>query len=173
MTAQEMTGETEISLREQKLAYILQSSLDFAFRQMAQGQRLIPFATRVQMSGAVDFLREEDETTQVPLAEVYDLTCKSIRFQAEEGQLQAAALVAPIQSDEKELGEGFFQAIRVHLEMFDYCRLIFQPYRIEPGVDGEKGKLVMGNMVATAAEHVVFGVDLRGSGEGRTIFSLT
>jgi hypothetical protein len=40
-------------------------------------------------------------------------------------------------------------------------------------VDGEKGKLVMGNMVATAAEHVVFGVDMRGSGEGQTIFSLT
>lgn len=168
-----MTEETDLSLREQKLAYILQSSLDFAFRQMAEGKRLIPFATRVQMTGAVDFLREEDESTQVPLTEVYDLTCKSIRFQAEEGQLQAAALVAPIQSDEKELGKGFFQAIRVHLEMHDYCRLIFQPYRIEPGVGGEKGKLVMGNMVATAAEHVVFGVDLRGSGEGRTIFSLT
>ncbi|MES2700911.1 MAG: hypothetical protein V4647_14975, partial [Pseudomonadota bacterium] len=68
MTAQEMTGETDLSLREQKLAYILQSSLDFAFRQMAEGKRLIPFAARVQMTGAVDFLREEDESTQVPLA---------------------------------------------------------------------------------------------------------
>lgn len=168
-----MTDANDLNLREQKLAYLLQSSLDFAFRQMAEGKRLIPFATRVQMTGAVDFQREEDESTEVPLAEVYDLVRQSIRFQAEAGELQAAALVAPIQSDEEELGEGFFQAIRVQLEMHDYCRLIFQPYRIEPGIGGEKGQLVMGNLVATASEHVVFGEDTPDDSDGRTIFSLT
>jgi hypothetical protein len=168
-----MSEQNDLDLREQKLAYLLQSSLDLAFQTMAEGKRLIPFATRVQMNGAVDFQREEDESTELPLGEVYDLTRQSIRHQAENGELQAVALVAPIQSDEKELGEGFYQAIRVQLEMADYCRLIFQPYRIEPGADGAKGKLVMGKLVATATEHVVFGVDVRDDFGGRTIFSLT
>ncbi|MEO5707973.1 MAG: hypothetical protein ABIT10_02600 [Alteraurantiacibacter sp.] len=168
-----MTNQTDLNLREQKLAYVLQSSFDFAFRQMAEGKRLIPFATRVQMSGAVDFQREENESTELPLAEVHDLVRQSMRSQAVAGELQAAALVAPIQSDEKILGEGFYQAIRVQLEMADYCRLFFQPYRIEPGVGGEKGKLVMGKLVTTAAEHVIFGEEPTEGDSGRTIFSLT
>lgn len=166
-----MSDDGFLDEREHKLAWLLQSSLDFAFRRMSEGQRLIPFATRVVASGAVDHFRLAGEETTAPLAEIYDRVSAALAVQAFEGNVQAVALVAPVQGKEEELGQGFFQAIRVHLEMPAYARVVFQPYRIDAGGEGEKSKLALGNLVAEAAEHVVFGGD--GPEETRTIFSLT
>jgi hypothetical protein len=168
-----MSEQLTLEEQEHRLAFLLQTSLDFAFGQMAKGKRLIPFATRVAHDGAIDFQRTADEGTELPLAEVYEQIRAGMRAQVVAGGLQAAALVAPIQSDEMELGEGFFQAIRVQLEMPDYCRLIFQPYRVDPGEEGGAGKLVLGGLVATASEHMVFGAEPPEGEDGRTIFTLT
>lgn len=168
-----MTDEVPATDREQRLAYLLQVSLDFAFGRMSEGKRLIPFATRVSGSGAVDVFRVASEETDTPLGELYARVEKSMAAQADANDLQAVALVASIQGEEKVLGDGFFQAIRVHLEMPDYSRVIFQPYRIDAGGQGEKSQLALGNMVATAEEHVVFGEDIGGQYGGATIFNLT
>lgn len=168
-----MTDQIEMTDREQRLAYLLQVSLDFAFGRMSEGKRLLPFATRVSGSGAVDVFRVAGEDTDTPLGDLYARVEQAMAAQADANDLQAAALVASIQGEEKVLGVGFFQAIRVHLEMPDYARVIYQPYRIDAGGEGEKSQLALGNMVAEEADHVVFGEDSGGAFEGATIFSLT
>ena len=157
--------------REHRLAYLLQSALDFTFQRMSEGRRVIPFAIQVLGDGAVDYARVAGDETETPLGEIYDQVELRMRTLADQGNLQAVALVAPIQGVEAELGEGFYQAIRVHLEMPDYVRLIFQPYRVTEPDNSGKGKLVLGKMVSTATEHCVFGEDAPGG--GRTIFNLT
>ena len=166
-----MTQVLTLEQREHRLAYLLQSALDFTFQRMSEGHRVIPFAIQVLGDGAVDYARVAGDETEMPLGEIYDQVEQRMRALADAGNLQAVALVAPIQGDERELGEGYYQAIRVHLEMPDYVRLVFQPYRVTDPDESGKGKLVLGRMVATAAEHCVFGEDA--PGEGRSIFNLT
>ena len=168
-----MTDQVPATEREQRLAYLLQVSLDFAFGRMSEGRRLIPFATRVAGSGAVDVFRVAGDETDTPLDELYQRVVGAMAAQADAGDLQAVAVVAAIQGEERILGEGFWQAIRVHLEMPDYSRVIFQPYRIDSGGEGEKSNLALNNMIAADEGHMVFPGDGTGSSDGATVFSLT
>ena len=168
-----MTEETTLNEREKLLATLLQVSLDFAFGRMSEGKRLIPFAGRVGTSGAIDLFRVAGDETDTPLDELHQRVISAMAEQADANALNAVALVAPIQGEESILGAGFFQAIRVHLEMPGYSRVIFQPFRIDAGGKDEKSQLALGNMVAAAEEHVVFGEEMTSNFGGATIFNLT
>ncbi len=168
-----MSDQTPLDENERKLAFLLQTSLDFAFGRMSEGKRLIPFATRMADGGNIDFVRLAGEETTDPLGEIYDRVEQHMAALADAGGVLAAALVAPVQLDEAVLGKGFYQAIRVHVETPDFVRLILQPFRIDAGGAGEKSQLALGKLVTTAAEHAIFGTDMGDGQAGRTIFSLT
>jgi hypothetical protein len=117
--------------------------------------------------------RVAGEETDTPLDELYQRVVGAMAAQADANDLQAVALVAAIQAEESVLGEGFWQAIRVHLEMPGYARVIFQPYRIDAGGEGEKSQLALNNMIASDDEYVVFGEETGGDFGGATVFNLT
>ncbi|MXO72049.1 hypothetical protein [Alteraurantiacibacter buctensis] len=168
-----MSDEGYMDEREHKLAYLLQVGLDTAFGRMSEGRRVIPFAVRVAGSGAVDIYRVASEETDTPLDQLYAIVEQAMADQADAHDLQAVALVAPVQGEERVLGHGFFQAIRVHLEMPDYARLVFQPYRIDAGGEGEKSQLALGKLVPEAVGRAVFGDESGGRMVGTTLFALT
>jgi hypothetical protein len=149
-----MSGETQ-AVSEHGLAMLLEASRDFAIRQIAQGQRLIPFAGRANLTGEIDFIRFVDEDTELPLGEIYDRTQAAIAQEASAGQLVAATTVSAVAGQAGQFGEGFDSAIRIHVEAPGYSRVVLAPYRIEQ-TDGAGAKLVVGEMLPTEAEPAVF-----------------
>jgi hypothetical protein len=57
----------------------------------------------------------------------------------------------------EEPGSDFRDAIRVLIDAPGYCRLIYQPYRMELGaLPGKMGKVETGKMFAVEARQEVF-----------------
>ncbi len=137
------------------LALLLQASRDFALSQVAHGHRLIPFGARVMPSGEIDFIRYVDEDTQLSLDAVYDQTQATLAREALAGQIIAAAAIAAVGGDQAELGEGFDQALRVHVEAPGHSRIVLSPFRIEAR-GGEQPQIRIGDMQVREASGVVF-----------------
>lgn len=135
---------------EQQLALLLQAARDFAFQQLAQGQRLIPYAARAKADGAIDFIRFVGADSEQPLGDILDQTQSALAAEARAGQLLAAATVALVEGPESDLGAGFDTAIRVHVEAPGHSRIVLVPYRIEDA------HLFDGEMVVMAADAAVF-----------------
>ena len=135
---------------DEQLAFLLQIARDFAFQQMARGERLIPFVARAPMEGDIDFIRFVDEDCELPLDEIYAQTQDAVAKEARDGGLLAAATVAAVQSPAGALGTGFATALAVHIEAPGHSRMVLMPYRIE----GDE--LQTGEFIVNAAEPAVF-----------------
>lgn len=136
-----------MSASPEQLALLLQASRDFALKQMARGNRLIPYAARVKLDGEIEFIRFVDEKTELPLDEVFAKTSEVIAGEAGRGELLAASLTAAVVLDEPE--QGFETALRVDVEAPGYCRQVLVPYAIDaPTAGEEKGSLRLGQMIA-------------------------
>lgn len=145
-----------MSEQHERLALLLQASRDFALEQMARGNRLIPFAGRVKPDGEIEFVRFVDESTELPLDEVYAGTLSVMAEEAGRGELIAASLTAAVMLDEPE--QGFDTAIRVHVEAPAFSREVLVPYAIDPAEPGEdKGSVRLGELVPYEAEATIFG----------------
>ncbi len=139
-----------VAATDEQLALVLQLAREFAFLQLAQGNRLIPFVTRAPMQGDIDFIRFVDEDSELPLDEIYAQSQDTVAKEARNGQLLAVATVAAVQAGEAELGAGYTTALSVHLEAPGHSRMVLVPYRI----DGDE--LRMGVMIVNAADPAVF-----------------
>ena len=147
------------ALTDEQLAMVLQASRDFALDQMARGDRLLPFATRVPPQGEIAFARYANEDTQESLDTIYTMTQKATAAEVAQGDLVGAALVATVKLDPPIKGDE--HAIRVHLETKGRCLEVLAPFSIsEPGqADGDgnsKRELSLGEMVTNRAEAVLF-----------------
>lgn len=139
-----------VAATDEQLAYLLQIARAFAFQQLAQGNRLIPFVARAPMEGDIDFIRFVDEDSDLPLDEIYAQTQDTVAAEARDGTLLAAATVAAVQAAEGALGTGFANALAVHIEAPGHSRMVLMPYRIE-GDD-----LHTGEFIVNPAEPAVF-----------------
>ncbi|MCL6250710.1 hypothetical protein M3P36_06580 [Altererythrobacter sp. KTW20L] len=149
-----MSAENQ-AIGEQGLALLLEASRNFAISQIAQGQRLIPFAGRANAAGEIDFIRFVDEDTELPLDEIYDKTQAAIAEEARAGQLVAATMVSAVGGTPGQFGEGFDSAIRVHVEAPDYSRVVLAPFRVEQS-EGQDAKLVVGELLPIEADPAIF-----------------
>lgn len=145
-----------VTVTNEQLGLLLQLARDFAFGQMSKGKRLVPFAARMPVEGEIDFIRFVDESTLLPLGEVHSRTQGALRRQVRKGELLAVATVATVQAPEADLGRGFTQAVRVHVEAPGFSRQMLTPFRVEPGAEGAPGKLATAEMIVLAADPVAF-----------------
>ena len=143
------------TVTEEGLATLLQACRDFAARQLAQGQRLVPFAARALPSGEIDFVRFVGEDTNLPLDEVHRRTRSELAAQVQGEGLVAAAVVSAVEGSAAHLGDGFTQAVRVELEAAGFSRTILSPYCIEPRAGGG-AELVSGKLVTLSAAPELF-----------------
>lgn len=142
--------EMTVAATDEQLALLLQVARAFAFQQMAQGNRLVPFVARAPLDGEIDFIRFVDEDSDLPLDEIYAQTQDTVAEEVRGGQLLAAATVAAVQAGEAEFGAGFATALSVHIEAPGHSRMVLMPYRI----DGDE--LHTGELIVHAAEPAVF-----------------
>ena len=144
-----------MSETHEQLALLLQASRDFAFQQMARGDRLIPFAGRVKLDGGIEFVRFVGEDSDLPLDEVYAGTQAVMAEEAARGELAAASLTTAVLLDEPD--QGFDTALRVHVESPGYSRQVLVPYAVDPAAAGEdKGSLRIGELVPYEAAPAIF-----------------
>jgi hypothetical protein len=164
-----------VTVTDEQLGLLLQLARDFAFGQMSDGRRLVPFAARMPVEGDIDFIRFVDEGTVLPVSEVYQRTQATMRRQVRNGELLAVATVATVQVPEADLGKGFTQAVRVHVEAAGFSREVLTPYRVEQGATGQPGQLVTGQMMAVEAAPAAFDMDQPDDPgqEGPRVFHLT
>jgi len=135
-----------MSEKHDQLALLLQASRDFALEQMARGERLIPFAGRVKPDGEIEFVRFVDESSDLPLEDIYAGTQAVMADEASRGELLAVSLTTAVSLDEPE--QGFDTALRVHVEAPGYSRQVLVPYAIDTAViGGNKGTLRLGELV--------------------------
>ena len=144
---------SEMSVSDEQLSLLLQASREFAFGQMAAGERLLPFATRVRADGEIEFIRFAEDGTTQPLEEIYAFTREAMAREAREGTILAASLVASVELGEPE--EGCDKAIRIHMEAPGFCRQILSPYAVGEVVDG-KAQVTLGQLVPLSAEAEIF-----------------
>ena len=145
-----------MSETHEQLALLLQASRDFALQQMARGNRLIPFAGRVKPDGEIEFVRFVDESSDLPLDQIYAGTQAVMAEEAARGELVAASLTTAVLLDEPE--QGFDTALRVHVEAPGYSRQVLVPYAMDPPAAGEdKGSLRLGELVPYEAAPAIFG----------------
>ncbi|MCX7677324.1 MAG: hypothetical protein N2Z59_08125 [Alteraurantiacibacter sp.] len=143
------------AITEQGLALMLEASRDFAFAQMARGERLVPFAAYVPEGGEIEFIRIEGENTRNALAEVHRRTRAVMAERVRAGGLSAVALVAVISADESNLGSGFSTAVSVELQAPGFARVVLVPFRVDRDITG-KGTLVTGQMIPLPAEGMLY-----------------
>lgn len=140
---------------EEQMAMLLQVSREFAFEQMAAGNRMLPFATRVKTDGEIEFVSFASKVAEDSLDVIYSATRDAIASEASAGTLIAASLVAAVELAEPQ--DGFDKAIRVHLEAPGFVRQVLSPFAIaEPGKDEEKGSLSLGDLIPMMAEKELF-----------------
>ena len=145
----------DTKMTDEQLAMVLQASRDFALEQMARGDRLLPFATRVQKDGEIAFARFTNEDTQDSLEVVYAATQRAIAEEASSDGLLAAALVSAVAIDPPQ--GDCSQAIRIHLEAPGYCAQVLAPFAIVEGEgDDAKPNLKLGEMIPNPSEVVLF-----------------
>ena len=141
--------------KHEQLALLLEVSRDFAFEQMARGDRLIPFAGRVGLDGEIEFVRFFDERSDLPLDEIYAGTQAAMAEEAARGELLAASLTAAVKLAVPE--QGFDTALRVHVEAPGYSRQVLVPYAVDDsGAGDDKGSLRMGALVPDDVEPTIF-----------------
>lgn len=143
------------AITEQGLALMLETSRDFAFAQMARGERLIPFAAYVPEGGEIEFICIEGENTRNTLAEVHRRTRAVMAERVRAGGLSAVALVAVISADESNLGSGFSTAVSIELQAPGFARVVLVPFRVDRDITG-KGTLVTGQMIPLPAEGMLY-----------------
>lgn len=135
---------TERAFTDDQLALLLQASRDFAFRQIAEGMPLIPFATCVDGEGDMDFVRFAEPGTDKTPDEVLSLTLSEAKAQADRGDLIAVGIVSGVRLAQPE--DGMEDAVRVLIEAPGFARQFLALYKLEGGENGgttlSPGKLV-------------------------------
>jgi len=144
------------AITDDHMATLLEAARNFAFAQMAHDGRLVPFAAFIGKEGPIDCLRLEDETTQAPLADIYQRTVTLMREAVGNGEALACALVAAIEGGEDVIGSGMRHALSVHLEAPGYCREVLVPYRVTHDEASGEGSLVLGTLVPHPSVQLVF-----------------
>lgn len=140
---------------DEQLALLLQVSRDFAFEQMSEGMRLVPFSACVRPNGDIDFVRIAGDDTERPLDEVYEELQDVLAKGAAQDELLAASLVVGVGLDPAQ--DGYTQAVRVHVEAPGISRQVLAPFAIEPARAGEeKGSLSLGDLRPYDTEAVIF-----------------
>jgi hypothetical protein len=144
-----------MSVTDEQLALLLQASRDFAFAQMARGERLIPFAAPVKRDGEIEFVRFVREDSELALDEIYARTQAVMAEQASRGELLAVSLTAAVMLDKPD--QGFEMALRVHVEAPGFSRQVLVPYAVDPaGTGNEQGSLRLGELVPMDVEAAIF-----------------
>lgn len=140
---------------DEQLALLLQVSRDFAFEQMAEGMRLVPFSACVRLNGDVDFVRVAEDDTQRPLDEVYAELQGVLAEEAAQNELLAATLVVAVELDPAQ--DGYTQAVRVHIEAPGFSRQVLAPFALEsPKGTEEKGSISLGELRPYDGEAAIF-----------------
>lgn len=134
----------ERAFTDEQLALLLQASRDFAFKQIAEGMPMMPFATCVDTEGEMNFVRFAEPGTDKTPDEVLSLTHSEVKAQADKGELIAVGIVSGVRLAQPE--EGMEDAVRVVIEAPGFARQFLALYKFEAGENGgatlSPGKLV-------------------------------
>lgn len=145
----------ELEISEEQLALLLQSSRQFAFEQLAQGEQLLPFATRVKADGEIEFARFAEDGGEQSLEAIYAATAQAMAKEAKAGEIAAAALVAAVEMQAP--GSDHTQAIRIHLEAPGFTRQVLAPFAVVPsGANGSQASLELGELIPVEASAEIF-----------------
>ena len=132
-----------------QLAVVLQASLDHAKELLEDARGFLPFASRADLTGAIEFLEIENGGGGATLDALYQHLGAVLAEDARRGGILAASLVANTGLPESG-GAGFDTAVSVFVEARDFCRLIVAPYRFVGGA------VEFGTMIPEEANPVIF-----------------
>jgi hypothetical protein len=135
-----------MALDEDKLAVVLQVSIDKAGELLVAEGGFLPFATRVAPDGAIEFVQFALESEGETMAQLYERLVEAIAEEARASGLLGSGIVAHAQVPGAE-GET---VIAVLVEMPGYSRMITVPYRLA------EGAIELGSMTPQEASPAVF-----------------
>ncbi|MFB0613163.1 hypothetical protein [Aurantiacibacter poecillastricola] len=145
---------SEPDLSEEGLSLLLETSRDFAFKQLAEGLPLMPFATCVKGDGDMNFVRFAEPGTDLSPEEAVALTEKEVADEVKRGGLAAFAIVSGVRLAKPQ--DGMEDAVRIHVESAGFARQVLAFYAFEPGTNGSGDTLSPGKIVPFEAEPVAF-----------------
>jgi hypothetical protein len=132
-----------------QLAVLLQASLDRAKELLEVAGSFLPFASRADLTGAIEFLEIENGGGGETLDALYRHLGAVLAEDALRGGILAASLVANTGLP-ADVDGGFDTAVSVFVEARDFCRSIVAPYRFAGGA------IEFGRMIPEEADPVIF-----------------
>ena len=138
-----------MAIGEEQLAVILQASLDHAKELLEEAGGFLPFASRADLGGAIDFLEIEGDGGGETIDALYRHLGVMLAEDARAGDILAASLVANAGLP-AGASEDFDTAVSVLVEARGFCRSIVAPYRFVGGA------VEFGTLIPEEAEPVIF-----------------